>query len=318
MRPRAGFGPIALLVLRIIPGVLGAPAIEAQNPTDWQINAGGKMAFEIASVKPSEGAFVPPNVPLNVTAAFTPTGGRFKADAPLWAYIEFAFRISPTEEQRRDMYGHLPGWVMTDRYTVDARAAGNPTKDQMRLMVQALLAERFGFTAHFETHEVSVFALTLAKAGQPGPQLRKHDEGAACYSAGDPAPAQVTRDGLGDKAFPPFCDSFVLLASRGQGRARAGFRNATLDMIAASLADIVGEGRPVIDATGLQGNYDFTMDWALEPNAAPLADGNAAPPEPPGLTPRQALRDQLGLKLEARKAPLPILVIDGVARLSQN
>ena len=60
------------------------------------------------------------------------------------------------------MISHLPKWVSTDAFEIQARAPGNPTKDQMRLMMQALLAERFQLTIHFETHEVPVLAMTLA------------------------------------------------------------------------------------------------------------------------------------------------------------
>ena len=75
------------------------------------------------------------------------------------------------------MFAHLPKWVITDRYSIDARAAGNPTKDQMRLMVQSLLADRFQLAAHFATQEVPVFALTVVKDGKLGPKLIAHADG---------------------------------------------------------------------------------------------------------------------------------------------
>src|SRR5579863_2260586 len=163
---------------------LAAGFLVAQDGADWQTSAGGKMSFDVASVKPSKGAFVPPDFPLDFGDGYRATGGYFKADFPLWTYIQFAYKILPGEEQNRETQAHLPGWARTDRYTIDARApSANPTKDQMRLMMQSLLAERFHLAAHFETREQPVLALTLAKPGKVGPKLRPHGDGPSC----DPA-----------------------------------------------------------------------------------------------------------------------------------
>jgi uncharacterized protein (TIGR03435 family) len=313
---------MAALVVPIVIGALNAPAIQAQDAPDWQTKAGGKMAFEVASVKLSKGPFVSPNVPLNAGEAYRPTGGYFRADFPLWTYIQFAYKISPAEEQSREILAHLPKWATADRYRIDARGAGNATKDQMRLMVQSLLAERFKLAAHFETREVAVFTLTLVKAGALGPKLRPHAEGPSCDPAAldGPTPARVIRGdaAAGPENFPPMCDSFAVIRKPGGALMLGGYRNATMDMVAASLAGFVGEGRPVIDKTGLGGRFDFTMEWAPETTAAPPSDAPTAPSDPAGPTPREALRDQLGLKLESTKGPAQILVIDRVERPSEN
>lgn len=308
-------GPIAI-------GILHAPATRAQDATDWQTKAGGKMAFEVASVKLSKGAFVPPNIPVNAGEAYHATGGSFRADFPLWTYIQFAYKISPAEDQSRETLAHLPKWVNTDRYTIDARGAGNATKDQMRLMVQSLLAERFKLATHFETREVAVFNLILAKAGTLGPKLRPHSEGPACdASASDaPTPARIIRGtaDAGPENFPPMCDSFAVIRKSGGALMLAGYRNASMDMLAASLAGFVGEGHPVIDKTGLSGRFDFTLEWAPDPTGPPRSDSPAAPSELPGPTSMQAMRDQLGIKLESAKGPVRILLIDRVERPSEN
>ena len=165
-----GAAALASVASPFVIGVLNAPAVRAQNATDWQTKAGGKMAFEVASVKPSKGAFVPPSLPLTPWDDNIATNGRFRADDTLSAYIQFAYKLWPNEPQSRE-FSHLPKWAATDRYSIEARAAtGNPTKDQMRLMVQSLLADRFHLAVHFEDREVPVFELRLAKAGQPGPE----------------------------------------------------------------------------------------------------------------------------------------------------
>jgi bla regulator protein blaR1 len=303
---RSAAGMAALVVSTM------APALRSQQVADWQTAAGGKLAFEVASVKLSKGAFLPPNVPLNSGDGYSATGGYFRADFPLSVYIEFAYKIWPTP-QSREMFAHLPKWVTTDRYSIDARAAGNPTKDQLRLMVQSLLADRFQLAAHFATQEVPVFALTVAKDGKLGPKLISHADGRPCAGeAAAPSPGVPNRvfreDESGPGSFPPMCDSpAVIRKSTGM---LLGYRNASMELLAGSLSMLVLD-RPVIDKTGLSGKFDFTLEWAPSDSPAP-------PSDPVGPTPVQALRDQLGLKVESRKAPVPVLVIDRVERPSEN
>jgi bla regulator protein blaR1 len=314
---------MAALVLPAILGALSASGFQAQDTPDWQTRAGGKMTFEVVSVKPSaEKQFTPPSVPLDPGERYHPTGGYFRADFPLWSYIQFAYKMwAPTEDQRKEI-ARLPKWVTTDRYSIEARAAGNPTKDQFRLMVQSVLADRFKLAAHFESREVPALALTLAKAGKLGPKLISHADGRAC---GDPAapigavPAGLAggKDDAGPENFPPICDSLVLI-KRANGTMLAGYRNATMDQLTGSLSGIIDLGHAFVDRTGLNGRFDFTLAWAAEP-AAPAPSGTPTTPQDPlGPTPLQALRDQLGLKLESARAPVKILVIDRVERPSEN
>jgi bla regulator protein blaR1 len=282
----------------------------AQDASDWQTAAGGKMAFEVASIKQSKGAFVPPSFPLSAGNAFRPTGGYFKADFPLSVYIQFAYKIWTTEEQDRE-FAHLPAWASEDRYTVDAKRPGNPTKDQMRLMMQALLADRFKLAVHYETREVSAVALTVAKEGKLGPKLIAHSDGPPCET--QPLSSAPPAKGV---LFPPICDSMAMLRKAGGKLMLMGYRNATMDVLAATLYGVVG--RPVIDRTGLRGSFDFTVEWAPEPEGSAASDPPGTLSDPIGPTSVQALRDQLGLKVEPIKGPLRILVIDHVERPSEN
>jgi bla regulator protein blaR1 len=304
-----GVAAMAALMVPVVIGALTAPAIRAQDVPDWQTKAGGKIAFEVASVKLSKGDFVAPSFALNAGEAYRSTGGYFRADFPVSVYIEFAYKLWPTQELSR-MLAHLPEWVTNDRYTIDARAAGNPTKDQIRLMMQSLLADRFHLASHFETHEVPVFALTLVKAGKLGPKLISHADGPPCDKVGaSPGPGLI--------GFPPSCGSLAVLRKSGGALMLTGYRDATMDMLASSLY-VMNLGRPVINETGLSGRFDYTIEWAPESNSPAPSDSPAAPSDPLGATSVQALRDQLGLKLESTKGPVPILVIDKVERPSEN
>jgi uncharacterized protein (TIGR03435 family) len=313
---------IAALIAPVTIGALSAPAYQAPDTPDWQTKAGGSMAFDVASVKLStENQLGPLPVPLDAGERYNPTGGYFRASVPLWFYIQFAYKLwAPTGDQQKER-DRLPKWVTTDRYTVEARVAGKPTKDQFRLMVQSLLADRFKVAARFEIRESPALALTLVKADKLGPKLISHSEGRAC---GDPAapigpvPAgQIGgKDDAGPENYPPMCDSFVLIR-RGNGTMLGGYRNATMDQLTGSLAGLIGLGRPLVDRTGLSDRFDFTLAWAPEPTAPAQADA-PTPPDPLGATAQQALRDQLGLKLESVTAPVKILVIDRVERPSAN
>lgn len=315
-----GFSGMLVCTVPIVIGVLNAAW--AQEIPEWQTKAGGKMAFEVASVKVSTAKeMLPLNVPLDAGDRYTPTGGLFRADVPLWSYIQFAYKLWwPAEDQQKEI-ARLPKWVTADRYTVEARATGNPTKDQYRLMVRSLLADRFKLAAHFETHDVPVLAVTLAAAGKLGPKLIAHADGRAC---GDPAPspgpvpANLFHDEktAGPENFPPLCDSLVVIRWPS-GLMLAGFRNVTMDLLAGSLSGIVGLGRPLIDRTGLSGRFDFTLAWAKD-TGSPQPDSSGAAPDPIGPSALQALRDQLGFKLESARGPVQILVIDRVVRPSEN
>jgi uncharacterized protein (TIGR03435 family) len=293
---------------------IGLPA-GAQTPPQWQTAAGGKMAFDVASVRPDKGPFRPPNFPLDTGDAFesmqtnVPPHGRFSADFALVTYIQFAYKLSLTPEQRESMIARLPKWVSTDRFDIQARVEGNPTKDQMRLMMQSLLAERFKLTVHFETQVVPVLALTLVKPGKTGPKLLLHAEGPPCD-----APANSAANAA--QLFPPRCDVYMLMTS-SERMNRSGSRNTTMDLFASFVPGTGRLGRPVVNQTGLTGKFDFQLEWAPEPNS-PVAAGANAQPDTPGPTFLDALREQLGLKLESTRAPIEVLVIDHVELPSEN
>jgi uncharacterized protein (TIGR03435 family) len=319
-------------------GILSTPVVRAQDATDWQTKAGGKMSFEVASVKLSKpDAIQTANFPLDPSDSFQDVrtrererpNGRFSANSPLSSYIRFAYKLHiSTVAQLNDMISRLPKWVSTDNFEIQARAAGNPTKDQMRLMMQALLAERFQLAVHFETRETPVLAMALAKSGKTGPGLRPHAEGPSCDAPPSP------------EIYPPICDIMgwkfdadtrgssnpLLLPRTGGGR------DTTTALIADYLPLMGRLDRPVIDRTGLTGRFDFTIKWTPDPEnvlppgtrVIPKGGSNVSAPAPsptpeteePGFL--QALREQAGLKLESAKGPVETLVIDHVERPSAN
>lgn len=311
---------------------LGVAAAWAQQPPgtpDWQQAAGGAMSFEVASVKPTK-APSPPNLTLAlalaVEGARMPAGGRLSIAMPLEVFIKFAYKLPESPEQERILM-HLPQSV-SGLYQIDAKAAaGNPTKDQMRLMVQSLLADRFKLKVHLETRDAAVLLVRLARSGEMGPKLRRHDEGAPCPDA-DPRLLPFPEPKKGE-VFPPVCGA-VLMRQTNAVRLIGG-RDLTMASLAEGIytnGKTAGEvEKPVLDGTGLQGRFDFTVEFTPGENdqlrRGPLFTFGGRPPEarPPdsqGPTFLEAVRKQLGLKLTPEKGAIEVLVVDHVEPPTEN
>jgi uncharacterized protein (TIGR03435 family) len=297
--------------------------------SDWEKVAGGKLEFDVASVRQdtSEGRSYS-NFSLDNGNAYwvvdandklAPSGTLFSAkNQTLMRYIVFAYKLSGNQELalRFDYYKglelHTPGWVKSDRYDIEARAAGPATKDQMRLMLQSLLAERFKLAVHWETREAPVFGLVLATPGKPGPQLRPHPAGDDCAKTQFPESNGAGVPSL--SALPIPCGEIAHLSPSAPGAHRFGGRNVPLPQLATSIpmqTGLVTVPRPVIDRTGLGEGFDFWMEWVPE-------DTSEIDNHESGGTFREALKNQLGLKLDPQKGPVEVLVIDHVEQPSAN
>jgi uncharacterized protein (TIGR03435 family) len=273
-------------------------AAAAQSATD-------KLEFEVASVKPNK-SDAPPraNNPLGPGNVYSPYGGFFRAtNFPLYTYILFAYKIMGNQEQF--LRPQMPAWVMTERFDIQARAEGNPDKDQMRLMMRSLLADRFKLGIHFENRQVPVFALVLSKAGQTGPTLRPHPDDSPCSTVPDPSQNLVAGP------FPALCGGLFPLPPGAPGRQRFGARNMTMGFIANQVSAMGQLERPVIDRTGLGGTFDFALELVPDSRADPQPDAS-------GPTFLEALKDQLGIKLESQKGPAEVIIFDRVEHPSEN
>jgi uncharacterized protein (TIGR03435 family) len=279
---------------------------QAQKVPEWQTAAGGKMEFEVASVREdASGKYKPPPFSIDPDDDFVDTGGLFTADLSLQGYIDFAYKLP----QQYNLLSHLPDWARKKQFEIQARAPANTTKDQMRLMMQALLADRFKLVLHYEKQETDALLMTLAKPGKMGPRLRLHADGPPCtVVASRPPGAAVTFDMFR-------CNSYIAI-NMPENVILAGARNTTVESMAAFFSN-VGHMQPIVDRTGIGGNIDFSMEYTPERRGASAAnaDGQA---EVPGTTFDQAVKDQLGLKLEPAKVPLEIPVVDHIEMPSEN
>jgi uncharacterized protein (TIGR03435 family) len=202
-----------------------------------------------------------------------------------------------------------PDWLGRERFDVEARAGAGVPIEQSRLMLRAMLADRFKLRARIDTREMPTFTLVLSRQdGATGPRLRPASP-PACVNRG-PMPGRTAAGEL------PSCG---LLPS---GPERMSGRSVTLDRLLQQLSSMTG--RVINDRTGLTGTFDIDLEWAMtEAQVAQLAvltpPGGTPPvfdPNRPGLF--TALDEQLGLKLEPGIGPVNVVVIESAERPSEN
>ena len=310
---------LALVTLAVTLSLCAATtptAAQSSTIPDWKTAAGGKMSFDVASVKQntSDTRAQHTNVDWSDQPFFTPTGGLFSTtNLRLIQYIVFAYKLPI--DQYIAVQSQVPKWVNSDRFDIEAHATGNPTKDQYRLMMQALLADRFRLAIHFETKVVPVLGLVLDKAGKWGPQLRQHLDDPPCPAAiPSTGPVAIVAGG-----FPEVCGKLVTIPASTPGRARVGARDVPMAIIASSFSSLpsLGIDRPVIDSTGLAGTFDYVIEVTPQING-PQPPGSTFQPDPNGPTFLEALKDQLGLKLESTTGPVDYVIVDHIEEPSAN
>jgi len=314
-------GAAVLCVLMVSGGLAQAPgAPAATGTTSAASGTAAKLEFDVASVRQNnsnDGQHM--NFPLGPGDVYVPNDGNFKAtNLPLILYINFAYKV--TQNQGTALQKQLPGWVMTEKYDIVAKTdKHDATKDEMRLMMRSLLAERFKLAVHAETQQVPVYALVVAKPGTLGPKLVAHPAGVPCDATlpkPDPdarTPASFTVAG----GFPVICGGLGGMDPSAPGLLAMGARNVPMSLIAASLTGIGNLGKPVLDRTGLTGKYDVLLEFAPDRRPAPGAD-TSTPLDSSGPGIEEALRQQLGLKLESTKGPVDVWVVDHVEHASEN
>jgi uncharacterized protein (TIGR03435 family) len=255
-----------------------APAAATQPST---MTANADPTLEVATIKPS-----PPGRPGKL---FSFQGTHFKTfNTNMNDLIALAYGLHA--KQIID----APAWFGTDLFDIDGKpdVPGRPNLKQMGILIQKLLADRCDLKFHHERRELSVYAIRLANGG---PKM------------------SVTTEGPNDAS-----------GFRLRGFGDLVVRNMTMATFASWMQSGVMD-KPVVDQTGLTGRYDFNLKWTPDesqfgqfrgtngPMAPPAGDN---PNAPPGLY--TAVQEQLGLKIEATKAPDDVIVIDHMEHPSPN
>ena len=189
-----------------------------------------------------------------------------------------------------DQIAGPPDWAGFGKYDIEARVGDSPVDDakdpggigidKFKLMLQAVLADRFKLTLHKETKQLRVYALVVA---EDGPKFQE----------AKPGPNMVSLE-------------------RGGGLVNQG---ATLEPLVEQLS--MQLGRAVVDKTGLKGHYDFTLRWTPGEKKSAMSDEDGAPSDS-ATSIRTAVREQLGLRLEPLTAPMQVFVIDHVEQPTED
>ncbi len=229
--------------------------------------------IEVATIKPSRPDARGGGVMVGPSGVLTAT------NAPLNLLIAMAYGVD-----QRQLSG-APSWAESDNFdiTIKPDREGVPNQAQVRLLWQALLADRFALKAHIEKKDQSAYALAVLKSG-----LRM------------------------TKVDPPRGD----LPGFGLGPANLRVNNATMAEFANVLSHVVG--RPVVDRTGIEGRYDCLMQFLPGPTERPQLPPNEQPPEDAAPDAYVALERHCGLHLESTRAPADMVIIDKIEKPSEN
>jgi len=273
-----------------------------------------KPSFEVASVKRNTSG-----------ANFGGIGfqtDRFTANnTTLTTLVQTAYHLP--QDQKLRLFG-MPDWMDSERFDIEAKPEGEPrsvTVDEMRLMVQSLLEERFQLKVHRESQEVSVYTLAV---GNGEPKFKPSSDPAQAIPVpsalfGEPRTVQSPFGPIGGGLTSPPMPRGGLIMAVG-----SDLVGTAVDMshLASFLAQQVD--RPVIDKTGLKGPFDFKLHYTVDPRAYFSPGGqtgpNVTPPtasDPAGSSIFTAVQE-IGLKLESSKSPVEVLVIDSVRKPTAN
>ena len=276
-----------------------------QPPPSEQAKTKPLLAFSVVSVKPA-----PPGTYQSVPQFMRDRNSRIlgvqRMAAPVNMLIGYAYHMQISEAL--DAFRKQPEWTRKKIYTVNFRADGEPTREQMREMMRTMLADRFGLEIHDFTREGMVNKLVMNKAGVLGPNLKPHPAEASCTTQVESSVGNAP-----DASAPParHC-GFVWYYLPGNVL-HIEITDTTIAAAGVSLAGIGPNGletHPVIDATGLTGKYDLTLEFrpaSFGLPSDPDADDDGAPSF------FRALKDQLGVRVESGQGPVRMIVIDHIS-----
>lgn len=267
------------------------------------LSAQAPPAFDVVSIRPNRSGEVRSNI------AIQPGGRVVWTNVTLESLIDVSYQRAGFD--RRDVIG--PDWITKDRFDVIAQAprdvpltgpGGVP--EPLFAMVRAMLAERFSLVVHDEQRERPIYLLSLERAdGRTGPALKP--------SAVDCA--AVMRD-MANGRRPPLNASGRPPCTLGGPPGRFASDGLAMTDLAIGLRGLVG--RPVVDRTSLAGAFDWVIEFAPD-SAVASPNDDPAPPAPsdkPSIF--TALREQLGLRLDASRGPVSVLVVERAERPTAN
>ncbi len=293
MQRRIRFSIFALAVALAAPVVFAQQVMPPSSAADGGKGADAHIViptFDVISVKPNKDS---PGTRMQ----FTPDGLRGTGVTVRFLLYEGFGGINGNQVINE------PAWASTDGFDIEAKVlpADVPTLakmtfEQRRTMFQSILADRFKLVVHHETREMPVYVLSVAKGGVKFKETTPDNPAAAPRRRGT-------------------------MINRGKITSTDAQMSTLVTILSRQL------GRPVIDKTGLTGDYDFTLEYTPDDGGPPPSttprppDGSTAPaagaPDP-GVSIFTALQEQMGLKLESTKGPVDVVVIDHIEKPAEN
>jgi uncharacterized protein (TIGR03435 family) len=270
---------IAKLLLSLAVAMAVSSAF-AQSPAPSSASTAAPPTFDVASIHESKATDGHHHIYND------PSESHFRTvNLSLKELLQFAYNLPKSQI----LAG--PSWLDSTMFDIDAKSdaavdaqlralPSSEAKQRKQLMVQALLADRFQLTTHQETRQLPVYSLVVAKGG---PKFKPSEIGGTTIDS-------------------------------GRSRLHVAGSDNTLALLAGELSQTLG--RPVLDNTGIAGRCDLTLKWTPDDGPPPMLNGAPDPNAPPNIF--TAIQEQLGLKLEPTKAPVPVLVIDHADMPSEN
>ena len=263
------------------------------------------LAFEAVSVKLAPPGTIP-IVPAFMRNKGATILGLQTMAAPVWMTIAYAYHMQMSEALAA--VRKQPDWVRNRVYTETFRAEGEPTNEQVREMMRTMLTERFGLQTHEFTREGTLNRLVMSKPGVLGPNIKPHPEGASCSTQESASVGKAP-----DASAPPAAHcGFTYYYLPGMVL-HVGLTDTTIADAGRALTGIgVGglDTRPLVDATGLSGKYDLTLEFRPD-SGSPLIDSGADDGGVPTLM--RALKEQLGMRVESGPGPVRMVIIDHIS-----
>ena len=301
--------------------MLAAGSLLAQTPS-----------FEVASIKPSE-----PITPAMVASGKLHAGMKIdgkRVDIGNFALMQLickAYDVKPYQVSG-------PSWLQAvgmtvQRFDIVANLPEGATKEQVPQMLQNLLAERFKLVIHRDTKDQSVYALMIGKGGKAGLKIKEAEmpppaapDGSAPNPAVTGSSSVTVSQGKGGATVSDGTGKQQRMIPSPDGKSmRFEITGATLAELAEGLSPMADH--PIVDMTGLTGKYQITLDISMQEimNAARAAGANVPPAAVDPNKPAEGASDPgstiftslqaLGLKLEARKTPMPMIVVDSIEKM---
>ena len=293
---------ILIAAALIAASTVAPPAQSLQTPA--------ALSFEVASIKPVAGGgpATPPG------AVGPPIGGVVRYPrGSLRTLVMYAYDLLPIRHDPAPIGG--PSWADTDLYEVHAKGPADLSVADARLMMRTLLEERFKLRAHIEQRENPIYALSLLRRdGRLGPGMRPATIDCSKYSE------VLTRTGRGALAIAVNAECGVTSGGAPAVAASRGIPNtaprggqmirgtATMTELIRAMTRDPDTDRPIVDRTGLSGTYEFDLTWVPVRSGAIVANVSDVVPL------AAAVEQQLGLKLDARREPRDVVVIDAAER----